>query len=284
MNQPNMIRAKGDGIEIQLCEWAGQGRPVLCVHGLTANCRCFDVIASTLAPRHRILAVDLRGRGLSDKPETGYSIEHHCRDLEAVLRGLGLDKITLLGHSLGAFISLAFAATRTNLVEGIIMMDGGAPLSLEQWGKIATAIKPSTDRLTLTFPSFEAYLEHVKQAAYLEPWNQAIEDYFRYECHEVDGVVRSRIKAENIQEETANILAMDATQYYPKVKCPVLVIRATQGMVVEDDLVMPEEATAELQKLLPQTKVVSITGANHYSILFQPIEERTRAILDFLAG
>ena len=76
MIQPTMLKAKGAGIQIQLAEWEGAGPPVLCLHGLTANCRCFDVAASVLAPMRRVLAMDLRGRGLSDKPDTGYSIDH----------------------------------------------------------------------------------------------------------------------------------------------------------------------------------------------------------------
>ena len=58
-----MKKVKGDGISIQLAVWEGRGNQVLCIHGLTANCRCWDVIASSLTPENKILAVDLRGRG-----------------------------------------------------------------------------------------------------------------------------------------------------------------------------------------------------------------------------
>lgn len=255
MSQPIMRRAKGDGIDIQLAEWPGEGRPLFCVHGLTANSRCFDRVAESLAPAHRVLAMDLRGRGLSDKPDTGYSIEHHCRDIEAVLADLGIDQVTMMGHSLGAFISLAFTATRPDRVAGLVLMDGGAQLSPEQWAKISLAIKPSTDRLVMSFPSFQAYLDHVRQAPYLSPWNDYIETYFRYECHEVGGEIRSRIRPENIQEEAGNLVATDTTQWYGRVGCPVLVIRAARGMVTGDDLVMPDEATAELVKVLPRTRM-----------------------------
>ena len=61
MTDPIMKKVIGDGITIQLAVWEGQGNPVLCVHGLTANSRCWDVIASSLAPEHTALACDLRG-------------------------------------------------------------------------------------------------------------------------------------------------------------------------------------------------------------------------------
>ena len=89
MPEPIMKKASGDGIKIQLALWGKKGKPILCLHGITANCRCWDYLASTLSPHHRIMAMDLRGRGLSDKPPTGYSIDHHCQDILAVLNDLG---------------------------------------------------------------------------------------------------------------------------------------------------------------------------------------------------
>ena len=74
MTEPIMKKAKGDGIKIQLAVWEGKGKQILCIHGLTANSRFWDCLASALAPYHRVIAMDLRGRGLSDKPPKGYSI------------------------------------------------------------------------------------------------------------------------------------------------------------------------------------------------------------------
>jgi len=284
MKEPKMIRAKGDGVEIQVAEWPGQGQTILAVHGMTANSRCFDVMAAALSPRHRFLAVDLRGRGLSDKPPTGYSLDQHVRDIEAVLADLGLKKVFMMGHSLGAYVSLVFTAKRPDLVEGLILIDGGAVLPPEQWVKISAAIKPSTDRLSLTFPSFEAYVEHVKQTPYLHPWTEALENYFRYESEEVDGQVRSRVRPETVQEESAGLISVDPTQFYPQVKRPVLVLRATEGMLTDDDLILPKEAAGNLKKALPQARIVELAGANHYSLVLQPNPVRDQAILDFLGA
>ena len=120
---------------------------------------------------------------------------------------------------------------------------------IEQWTKIGAGIKPSLDRLERTFPSIDAYLENVKRAAYLNPWNDAIETYFKYESEEKDGVVRSRIRLEHIAEERKHLAGTDTSAYYENVRCPVLVLRATEGMVTGDDHVLPEDASAELQKV-----------------------------------
>jgi pimeloyl-ACP methyl ester carboxylesterase len=282
MNHLIMQRAKGDGVEIQLAIREGGGKQVLCVHGLTANCRCWDVIASDLAPAHSVLSMDLRGRGLSDKPSTGYSLKHHVRDIFCLLEDLGLKQAVLMGHSLGAYISLAFAAQHPDRVEKLILLDGGGEFKQEQWDKVDLAIKPSLDRLGQIFPSFEAYIEIMKQTPILQPWSQAIEGYFRYESEDVEGGVRSRIHPAHIQEERQNIRQEVPSQYYPKVSCPVLILRATDGILRQDDLVLPEAAAEKMVSEIPDVRRADMKGTNHFSILLQPNEIRDRAIVEFL--
>lgn len=272
----------GDGIEIQLAVWEGQGKTVLCIHGLTANCRCWDTVAEAIAPKHRVLAMDLRGRGFSGRPLSGYSLEHHARDIKAFLIDLELEKVVLMGHSLGAFISLAFGAQYPERVDGIILMDGGGKLSEAQMDKVFAGIKPSLDRLGQVFPSFEAYLDLMKKAPFFQAWSTAIETYFRYEVEEVDGGVRSRVQPEHIQEEILNLKEVDAAQFYPKVASPVLILRATEGMLAQDDILLPEEAMQKMQQEIPNATRVDLEGTNHYSVIFQPNEVRDQAIQAFL--
>jgi pimeloyl-ACP methyl ester carboxylesterase len=278
-----MQKVHGDGIAIQLAIWEGKGRQVLCVHGLTANCRCWDVMASSLAPENEMLAIDLRGRGLSDKPASGYSMRHHIQDIFCVLDELKQEKIVLMGHSLGAFISLAFAAHYPERTEKIILMDGGGQLTQDQWEKVTVAIKPSLDRLGQVFPSFDAYVAHMKLAPFLQPWSQAIEDYFQYESEAVEGGVRSRINPANIQEEIQNIQQEVPSEYYPKVSCPVLILRATDGILNRDDLVLPESAVEKMVSEIPHAQCIDVDGTNHFSILFQPNKMRDKAIQEFIA-
>jgi len=282
MTEPIMRKVKGDGIALQLAVWEGKGNQVLCVHGLTANCRCWDVTTSSLAPENTILAMDLRGRGLSDKPSAGYSLQHHIQDIFCVLDDLKQERIVLMGHSLGAFISLAFAANYPERTEKIILMDGGGQLTQDQWDKVTLAIKPSLDRLGQVFPSFDAYVANMKLAPFLQPWSQALEDYFRYESEAVEGGVRSRINPANILEEAQNIQQEVPSKYYPKVTCPVLILRATDGILSNDDLVLPESAVDRMVSEIPDARRADINGTNHFSILFQPHESRDKAIREFL--
>ena len=130
-----MRKVKGDGVSINVAIWEGAGKPILCIHGITANCRCWDVLVSVMAPKHRVIAMDLKGRGQSDKPLMGYSMESHLRDINSLLDDLELDQVVLMGHSLGAFISLAFGAAYPDRADRIILVDGGGVLSEEQLNK-----------------------------------------------------------------------------------------------------------------------------------------------------
>ena len=282
MADPIMKRAMGDGVEIQLAVWQGDEKTILCIHGITANCRCWDVMAEAITPDHRVVAIDLRGRGLSGSPPTGYSIEHHCRDIRKLLDDLGLERTVLMGHSLGAFISLAFGAQYPERIDRIILVDGGGKLSEEQREKVFAGIKPSLERLGKVFPSFQHYLNLMKEAPFLRPWSPALETYYQHEVEEVDGGVRSRVQPEHIQEEALNLRKVDVSQFYPEIQCSVLILRATEGLLSQDDILLPEEVVERMLREISDASRVDLDGTNHYSIIFQPNEIRDRAIKAFL--
>jgi pimeloyl-ACP methyl ester carboxylesterase len=209
-------------------------------------------------------------------------MEHHCRDILAVLNDLGLEQVVLTGHSLGAFISLIFGAKYPERVDRIILVDGGGKLSEEQLVKVFAGIKPSLDRLGKVLPSFEAYLDLMKEAPFLKNWSQALETYYQYEVEEVAGGVRTRINPVHIEEERINLGKVDISQFYGQISCPVLILRATEGMLAWDDLLLPEDVTERMVREIANATRVDVDGTNHYTIVFQPNGERDRAILEFL--
>ena len=282
MTEPYMKKGKGDGVEINLAVWEGKGKNVFCVHGLTANCRCWDGIASSLSPRHRVWAMDLRGRGFSDKPSSGYSIDHHCRDIRSLLSHLGIERVALLGHSLGAYISLAYAAKHPEQVDRLVLIDGGAKLSPGQAAKVFAGIKPSLDRLGQVFSTFEAYLENMKKAPFLQPWSSLLETYFRHEVEIFPGGVRSRIQPGHIQEEALNLNRFETEPLYRRIQCPVLILRAPEGMLAKDDILLPEEVVEKMTREIPKAKRLDFPGTNHFSILFALSAARDEGIREFL--
>jgi len=282
MAEPVMQKVKGDGLQINLAVWEGTGIPILCIHGITANCRCWGVLAAALAPEYRVMAMDLRGRGRSDKPSKGYSLDHHLRDICSVLDDLGMDRPVIMGHSLGAFIALAFGAEYPGRVDRLILVDGGGDLSQQQFQNVFEAIKPSLDRLGRVFPSAEDYLNKMKTAPYIHPWSEAIETYYRYELEAVEGGVRTIIDPTHIQEEATNIRGVRCAAFYPRIRSRVLILRAPTGLFSQKDLLLPEDIVKRMVRSIPNAKRFDVTGVNHYGIVFQPHADRDRAIREFL--
>lgn len=280
---PVLKTAKGNGVELRYADWGGEGKTVLCIHGLTANCRCWDGIGRPLSAALRVVAVDLRGRGGSGKPATGYSLLHHVADIRCLMDELGIEDAVLMGHSLGAFIALAFAARFPERTDRLILMDGGGRLEEAQMDKVMEGIRPALLRLGTVFPSTSDYLHFVREAPTLHPWNPDIENCYRYEIEPVEDGVRCNIDPTHILEESTRLRDVDVRFFYPHVACNTLILRATRGLMGDDDILLPQAALATMLQAIPTAVSRDIKGVNHYGIVFQPHEARDQELRQFCA-
>ena len=281
--QPEYKKVLGDGVKIQVAIWKGNGKNIFCVHGISSNCRVWDNIAKNLIPEHTVYAMDLRGRGHSDKPEKGYSLKIHCEDIRKVIDNLKIKPVIFMGHSLGAYIGIVFSALYPEYVEKLVLFDGGAKLSPIQSMKIFQSIKLSLDRLGKVYSSFDEYLSIMKKAPFLQPWQDYFDEYYRYEVEFLpDGKVIPRTPSYVIKEEAENLKKENANNYYEKIKCPVYILRATEGMLSDDDLLLPEKSLKNMLKKIKNVKVFNIEGTNHYSITFHPNPERDKILKQIL--
>ena len=99
--------------------------PLLAVHGLASNARWWDLVAPRLRPARRVVAVDLRGHGRSDRPMSGYSFDEVTGDLRRLLDALSIDDVVVAGHSWGASVALELAAAEPERVAGVACIEGG---------------------------------------------------------------------------------------------------------------------------------------------------------------
>src|SRR2546425_3547619 len=184
-------------------QWGEQGTPIIFVHGLTANTFCFQAFADELARDHRVFAYDLRGRGDSDKPESGYSVPIHATDLAELIDELGLDRPVIVGHSLGALIGLYFAKQYRENLSKLVLIDAGAPLPWKTTEEQPAWLTASINRLGIPVPSFEEYKQRLKATPFLGPyWNSYIDLYFKHDVrHQSDGSVVAKAYREGILEE-----------------------------------------------------------------------------------
>jgi pimeloyl-ACP methyl ester carboxylesterase len=112
-----------NGARLAYEETGAGGPPFLFIHGWTCDRSFFAPQAEYFARNHRVVSVDLRGHGESDKPRGEYSVESYADDIAHVIEQLGLGRVVAVGHSLGATIVLQLAAAHPGRVAGIVMVD-----------------------------------------------------------------------------------------------------------------------------------------------------------------
>ena len=133
-----------DGLSLFARDYApsdGPARlPVIAIHGLTRNSADFEVIAALIAQSgRRVLAVDVRGRGQSDRapdPMT-YTPDVYARDVVALMEQAGVERAVFLGTSMGGLITMALTAIKPKAIAAAILNDVGPELAPEGLARIA---------------------------------------------------------------------------------------------------------------------------------------------------
>lgn len=265
-------------------QWGEQGPPIIFVHGLTANAFCFQAFADDLARDHRVFAYDLRGRGDSDKPESGYSVPIHAADLAELIDELGLDRPVIVGHSLGALIGLYFAKQYPEYLSKLVLIDAGAPLPWKTAAEQPAWLTASIHRLGMPVPSFEEYKQRLKATPFLGPfWNSYIDLYFEHDVrHQSDGSVVAKAYREGILEEGKNGIENNPEQQWKNVTVPTLLLRAGQGLFTENDQLLSEEAATSIQRGIKNCHYVDFPKLNHYTIIFGTEDGPAREIRNFI--
>lgn len=117
--------AMNEGIRLHYLDRAGEpggGLPILFVPGVSDDAREYEDLLEFFAPR-RAIVMDLRGRGSSDSPLTGYAFEHLVSDVEAVVEAAGLDRLHLMTFSRGTTPALGFALSHPEQVASFSIGD-----------------------------------------------------------------------------------------------------------------------------------------------------------------
>lgn len=156
-----------DGVRLHWREWPAAGaarEPALfCLHGLSSNSMYWARLAARF-PHRRLVALDQRSHGLSDRPPTGYTNADLTADAAFAIRELGLERPLVLGHSWGGSVALGVAALPDSPAGGLAHIDG--PLrafsNLMSWEQASVVMQPPLRRYAVLD---EAYDE---QRAYLE--------------------------------------------------------------------------------------------------------------------
>ncbi len=104
---------------------AGSGPAILLIHGIGDNSTTWETVQAKLAQRFTVIAPDLLGHGQSDKPRADYSIAAYANGMRDLLGVLDIERVTVIGHSLGGGVAMQFAYQFPQLVDRLILVGAG---------------------------------------------------------------------------------------------------------------------------------------------------------------
>ena len=265
-------RISGDGVELAFGYWLGRGAPVVAIHGLTASFLSFAGVAERLSGRRPLFALDLRGRGDSDKPEGPYGMAQHARDVAAAMQTLEFGPCVVVGHSMGAFVAAALAAQNPELVSGIIMIDGGyvpdLPVGIDATQMLDATLALRISQLSRTYDSRTAFLDFWRGQPNFPPdeWNPWTEAFLDYEVSG-DTTVQPKASEAAVRADVAEAFKKDEIVARLKsLRVPVLLLRAEKGLEPKQPPIFPDSLIESFRACVPQIKEEMIPGTTHFTI------------------
>ncbi len=239
------------------------------LHGITDSGLCWPRVVKALAGEYDMILPDARGHGLSEKPETGYAPQDHAADVAGLIRGLGLNRPVLIGHSMGAGVAATVAALYPDLVSGVILEDPPWRPEHDEGTAEERAARAAEWRKEIIERKAMAPAALIAQRKREQPkWaDEEFADWI---------VAKQQVSPEVTQYITA--ARRPWREITAAIACPVLLITAD---VAEGAIVTPEVA-AEAVRLMPRGRTVHIAGAGH-NIRRDQFEAYMTAVREFLA-
>ena len=272
------------GLRLHYLDWGGGGPPVLLLHGLSSSAHIWDLMAPLLADRFHVVAVDQRSHGLSDRPEDGYDFANTTADIAALIRELGLEQPVVAGHSWGANVALQLAHDYPELVQGIVLVDGGF---IERsgdvtWDQAEKEMRPP-DIDGTPVERFLSYVKNFPAAKSVEP--SALEHMVITNFIVRDGKVYRPLTIPNHMKIARAIFDQRPSELLPDVHLPVLIVPAIREGESEQEKRWQdyrERGLAAIREVRPDIRVVRMEDTVH-DVPVQRPSELARVIAEFAA-
>lgn len=246
----------------------GEGPVAVFLHGITSNAAVWDPQILALKDALRCIAVDQRGHGLSDKPDTGYGAKDLAGDIVALIRTLNAGPAFIVGHSLGARNGVEAAVMAPDLVRGVVAIDFTPYIETEVLDQLAARVNGG-DRLFESRKEIEEYLHG--RYPLMPPEAVSVRATSAY--IEVTGGLRP-LALPKAMTQTAEGLREDLVPTFRSISRPTLIVRGALSKLVS------AAALEKTRKLRPDLPVLVVDGVDHYVNEEAP-EVMTKAIRDF---
>jgi lipase len=260
-------------------------KAMLAIHGVTSSHLAFQFLADEWIKRgYTVYAPDLRGRGHSNAIGAPYGMENHADDMAAVLDHLGISKVDVAGHSMGAFVALAFMRKHSSRIGRLILLDGGPELGLPpgftKEAIVPLVLGPALQRLSMTFKSVDEYREFWKaQPAFVKGWPTEMDRYIEHDLQSVDGGFGPRTAYEAVARDTEDLWGDGiCSEALAQLDRDVIFIRAERGLQNEPVPLYPEPYISDLLVKYPRVSMVTIADTNHYDIVISADGARQTAM------
>ncbi|MEV5972013.1 alpha/beta hydrolase [Streptomyces sp. NPDC051921] len=260
-----------DGVRLVLRDWGGEGRPFVLLHGLAGHVGEWDALARRLrADGHRVVALDQRGHGASERHPADVSRAAYVADVLAVLDELGLRNAVLVGQSYGGHAAL-LAAAHLATAHGPSHLSGAVLVEAGPAGITPRTVADVGDWLRawpVPFPTREAAVAHLGGGPVGEGWADGLE--------ERDGGLWPRFDPEVMVASLTEDAGRSWWEEWAAIGVPVLSVVGQHGFVERAEY-------EEMARLLPALRGVCLPGAGHDLHLERP-EVLHRLVTEFLAG
>ena len=280
---PNELWADIGELKVRYLDWGGEGAPLLALHGLASSAHWYDIVAPMLRDRHHIYAPDQRGHGQTTSATSGYDWQTLSRDLDRLLDHIGLDEVSVMGHSWGGNVATNFAANYPGRVKRLIMIDGGfldgRLFPGASWETFSHRVRPRD-----VTGNRQEFLDRLRNQLGVI-WNDEIERIVQTMVYEdEDGQIQDILQPENHAQVIRAMWDEPASMTMPRIQCPTLVVPAGP---------MPERAGSEYaqtrrrmvdaaERCLKDARVYWVSETIH-DIGYHKPQELAQVIGDFLA-
>ncbi|HEX3932834.1 MAG TPA: alpha/beta fold hydrolase [Nocardioides sp.] len=255
---------------------AGSGPVLLLLHGLGCTHRTWLPVLDALARRYTVIAPDLLGHGESDKPRADYSIGAFANGMRDLLTVLDVDKVTVVGHSLGGGVAMQFAYQFPERTERLVLVgSGGLGPEVSAAIRAITATGFYQVMGALTLPGVRqvgtAGLKALSRTGLKEfrDFDEVAAIYESFRDPAARAAIRHVVRA--VIDWQGQVVTM-ADRAYLTEAMPMLVVWG------EDDRVIPVSHAARAAELAPKARIEVIPSAGHFPHKDHP--ERFVRILD----
>lgn len=259
-------------------EWGAADNPdvLICVHGLTRNCRDFDFLAEAMLDNYRVICPDIAGRGrshwLTNSQDYGFPL--YALDMRALMAHVGAETVDWVGTSMGGLIGMLIASETPAAIRRMVLNDVGPLLTAQSLQRIGqyTGNAPLFDNVAAA----EAYIRLTSSTfgnLTDTQWRHLTIHSLRQRPDGKYEMAYDPAIAEPFRQ-TMVYADVDLWPVYDAIKCPTLVIHGAESDLLTTDTV------CQMAERGPKAKTVDIPGVGHAPVLMD--DDQIAIVRDFL--